>query len=1191
MALGGRVRACTIRACIRVGASVKIHVFASIAVFAASILIAAGSSSAEDGAPSSREIQQALSDHGFDIGVVDGKWGKRSEKALQAFQKANGLTPSGAPELATLRKLLPQRFGLRSEMARPIDKRTEPLLDRTTGETITLFRLARTGIGRCHVLDFDLGKISARLRTRFADRYDELVAAVDTAGDREASGLAFLDEAYHAQPCAEWSTTARSFGLVVAPPPAPVVSAPPPRPVIQSPPLAAYRPSSTGLPWGYFVGAGFVLSGLIWRRSRRNRSNASSVDASTTISSQGSGTQPTASTSSRAANTTEAASSPSGETLAQRLSDYDRVLAEAMKRHADDRSIAREHPEAIAVVPMNATAGAEVTSADVAALAVMLDDHSGVVSEATSRRPFDQRVTSPAEAITVAPNAPPELVPGTLSGRGRRDERIAHERPTNRPSLASMLEEHKRMVAEARGAPVGARAHEPLPDVARPSVGGKVVGPVEDRLERSSPQTLMLPETKGATWIAAGQSVTIGSHIVTKGMIWVGNSLARQNDRFTNENCLIDPKLPIASRADVSGQYLPYWPSYGDIAPSSRKAYLDWLAGPRSDPTINIGYVFLYFYGLERRLMLEATASDRDEIRAEISRLLGIYGENHSFRRYAVTLLSAEAIRFGGLVDGPIPEFGPSGFEVPLELRIALGLRVRDGRPIEPELLLAFVLSHPETRLRTPARRAASELRELFTPEVVKAFPKGVKVGGASRIRKLVAPYRAASGTFEIDLLPPNHGLPDISGLSEPLGAARRILDDCTDRLDAYSRELGRSDGLRPTLSAVAKLPLPLRMTRVGMLPENPFGILTSLAETGEPITVTEFGSRLGFTSSGAINKGRLREWSTIAGALGFGLTCDPSFSLRSVKPDEPTTVFTLEAENDGLPAPSDAFRRAQVSIALAMMVALADGRLDPSEQQALLAMVARAEGVTADERRRLIAEIRVQAANPHGLADLKARLKEAPVEARERLGDEIVAIAAADGIVDAREVALLEKLFRQMDLDGTTLYSRLHGGATAGAPASSGGEGAMVSSDTKNEASTMAPSGAASAIDPTRLAAIRRETAGTTSVLSEIFAEDEDVADEAPVAESPAVNDGDDGCDGLDGRHRSLVGELIARPEWPRVDFERLVRDIGLMPGAAIETLNDWALDRFDDCLLEGDDPIIANLHLLPESPARVSA
>jgi hypothetical protein len=39
-------------------------------------------------------------------------------------------------------------------------------------------------------------------------------------------------------------------------------------------------------------------------------------------------------------------------------------------------------------------------------------------------------------------------------------------------------------------------------------------------------------------------------------------------------------------------------------------------------------------------------------------------------------------------------------------------------------------------------------------------------------------------------------------------------------------------------------------------------------------------------------------------------------------------------------------------------------------------------------------------------------------------------------------------------------------------------------------------------------------------------------------------------------------------------------------MPGAARQALNDGELDRFDECLLEDEEPILVNLHCLP-SPA----
>ena len=63
-------------------------------------------------------------------------------------------------------------------------------------------------------------------------------------------------------------------------------------------------------------------------------------------------------------------------------------------------------------------------------------------------------------------------------------------------------------------------------------------------------------------------------------------------------------------------------------------------------------------------------------------------------------------------------------------------------------------MSHPETRVRTPARRAFEHLRSEFASEFGRRNPSGglllkVRKGGTSPIR-----YRAASGTFSADLGP-----------------------------------------------------------------------------------------------------------------------------------------------------------------------------------------------------------------------------------------------------------------------------------------------------------------------------------------------------------------------------------------------------------------------------------------------------
>ena len=51
-----------------------------------------------------RDLQQRLSDAGFDTGTPDGVFGRRTEAAIRAFQQARGLPVTGvaSPELLAM---------------------------------------------------------------------------------------------------------------------------------------------------------------------------------------------------------------------------------------------------------------------------------------------------------------------------------------------------------------------------------------------------------------------------------------------------------------------------------------------------------------------------------------------------------------------------------------------------------------------------------------------------------------------------------------------------------------------------------------------------------------------------------------------------------------------------------------------------------------------------------------------------------------------------------------------------------------------------------------------------------------------------------------------------------------------------------------------------------------------------------
>jgi hypothetical protein len=133
--------------------------------------------------------------------------------------------------------------------------------------------------------------------------------------------------------------------------------------------------------------------------------------------------------------------------------------------------------------------------------------------------------------------------------------------------------------------------------------------------------------SSNATWIRFGVPVTVAGTLIAGGLIYV-RTIADKRKLLRNERDLIDPRLPVSpSPGDVNGSSMRYDHSYGDgMTQRARRAYIDWLAGSRNEQDTYIGYVDLYFSGLERRLLSGEDIEEASSLSEEIQRLVSIYG-------------------------------------------------------------------------------------------------------------------------------------------------------------------------------------------------------------------------------------------------------------------------------------------------------------------------------------------------------------------------------------------------------------------------------------------------------------------------------------------------------------------------------------------------------------------------------------
>ncbi|SDE42631.1 Tellurite resistance protein [Rhodobacter capsulatus] len=669
-------------------------------------------------------------------------------------------------------------------------------------------------------------------------------------------------------------------------------------------------------------------------------------------------------------------------------------------------------------------------------------------------------------------------------------------------------------------------------------------------------------------WVPGHQSVDLAGRDIG-GMVYVGTPLRLGGEGYSRKSRpYIDPTLSVAAYgADKEGKEMPYWPGYSEISSVCRATYLDWLAGGRRDASYDPGYMFLYFYGLERRFFIDqAPEEEKREILEEVRRLASLYAHNGSAQRYLGEFIQIAQIAVRDPAASE-PLFDFHGWELPFGVKAAIGTKIAQGEPLGWDWTLSWLICHPEHPMRTASKRCAEEFRALFRLRFEARFPEGLKV---TKPRKsLEARYQAASQEFQADLSPRLDGkpLPDISGVRKPVEIAREIADEVTEALERFSRYLGRNPEGRGSLEAHALLPPELR----ALFPSTQLEALRAWAServaAGGLVPATDVIARIEGTRPEKLTKAQLTGAADTLARIGFGLAPDPRFALRAPKVDEPLVIFALEAPVENLEDVSAAYRLALLELALGAVVVLADGVVSEPERQALLARIARADQISEPERLQLKANMEWHLAVPPDIALLRRKLKEAGPEAQSALRAALVAAAHADGLIQPEEVAQIEKLYRALGLDPGLVYSDIHAGDDVPVrvrPASAGAPGEPI----PDQAS--APR---RALDPALIAAIRSDTARVSSVLGEIFGTSAEAQEEASQPESAASGGSVTVIKGLDPAASALVFEIINCTHLTEAAFEAACKRHGLMSAGALEAINEWAFETHDEALLDAYD------------------
>ena len=344
----------------------------------------------------------------------------------------------------------------------------------------------------------------------------------------------------------------------------------------------------------------------------------------------------------------------------------------------------------------------------------------------------------------------------------------------------------------------------------------------------------------------------------------------------------------------------------------------------------------------------------------------------------------------------------------------------------------------------------------------------------------------------------------------------------------------------------------------------------------------------LGYPAAENFSPALSKELAAAVSARGYAIEPDARYSATSYRAVDEIALFRpLET------AVTSAYPGVAALLGLCIMVAAADEQVTEDELKVTRDFLRRHASLTSQEHQRLLVLERYLCRNPkaaeRSLSDLAKKLT---AEQRQLVGEVLVCIAAADGVITSAEWKALDRACKVLDLPTNALDDILRRlGANFDEP--------TVQESERGEPGEPLP-GAISApsftLDMARVAAISHETEEVIILLSAVMVDDEptqapntrsaslatagQAGSLAPNPETPAW------LATLDTKYRVVAVRIIEKPSWPRAEFQQLAAEFKLMPLGVIDALNEWADEQLGDFLLDGDDPVKVNASIIPKLP-----
>ena len=557
----------------------------------------------------------------------------------------------------------------------------------------------------------------------------------------------------------------------------------------------------------------------------------------------------------------------------------------------------------------------------------------------------------------------------------------------------------------------------------------------QERYEASRPHPLQGNFPVRMTFLGAGAVLSCNRGTLRNPFVYA----IAGGEHETSEPSLIASGLLVAPLG-MAAEDLPYWPSYHGASPAQRSVYIDWLLGGRKSLPSRIGYAFIFFYGLERRLLIDQ--ADHFVIFDEVMRLKQLnladpHRFSQSFESYTSSFLWLFATVFAKRIDqGRMRQLAESVKSWNEDSLSSLLIWFHQAEiPLADWAAYLVAGQLPSSQRSVITERVNDHFRTLFAGRYKEAFGQGLVVQSSKRMRRLsYKPASAAIRAVQLDG-------PNPLGLISQFRKLSEIWNLCIDDLRRLSyvvrKESDQQDiqqvlpgdraavQARPSVTPAQRtdqltpaawetLPLDLR-SHVDHPLTDPICKLVSESTDDEGNTLIPVGKLASLMGYGNKERLTVSESATLCRTvqhIGYCLEPDARLAGRAYRTGETVTAFLNTV--DAVTSP-DRYRVASVMLRFGLTVAAADGNIAEDKLAVIVQDIERLLGLNDHERKRLDALLTLLTAT--GVGDLPKVAKVLRPEQVQAVSLMLLALAARDGIVTQEEIDAIKKCDKALGL------------------------------------------------------------------------------------------------------------------------------------------------------------------------------